>query len=131
MTGPVSDVISAIETGDADVVTGDQEESNCSDDQDDNDPFAGHFMEELLALADHSKDIPFKVLLQHWIACCGIKKSHVTVLMRLLRHYRPDIDYETLPATGQQIMHIDADDFKTFGMEIAFTNDDYDSENGI
>ena len=84
-------------------------------------------MEELRNRATDGNILSFKSILQHWVALFGIKKSHITTLLRLLKHYRPDVDFDSLPATGQQLMHVDGNDYNNHGFEIPFTPEDYDT----
>lgn len=52
-------------------------------------------------------------ILQHWAAFTHAKHSHLTYLLKLLKHYQPDPCYDSLPATGHQLLYIDGKDFKT------------------
>ena len=54
-------------------------------------------------------------------------KKVTTSLLRLLKHYRPDMDFDSLPATGQQLMQVDGNDYNNYGFEIPFTPEDYDT----
>jgi hypothetical protein len=103
------------------------EEKDVSEDDAEADNFAGHFMEQLLNRAAGDLILSFKTLLQHWVALFGIKKSHITSLLRLLKHYRPEVDFDSLPATGQQLMQVDGNDYNNYGFEIPFTPEDYDT----
>ena len=83
-------------------------------------------MEELLSSAEHNQRISFKSLLQHWVAYTNTKKSTITSLLRLLKHYKPDPIYDSLPATGQQLLEINGEDCNSYGMVITFDEEDYE-----
>lgn len=50
--------------------------------------------------------------MQHWAAYTHAKHSHLTYLLKLLKHYQPDPCYDSLPATGHQLLYIDGRDFE-------------------
>jgi hypothetical protein len=37
------------------------------------------------------------------------------------------MDFDSLPATGQQLMQVDGNDYNNYGFEIPFTPEDYDT----
>lgn len=54
------------------------------------------------------KMVSFTRLLQHHAVYTTQKKSHITYFLRLLHHYRPVIDYDTLPTTGEQLLRVES-----------------------
>lgn len=65
-----------------------------------------------------SRPLTFKRLLQHWAVLTRQKNSHMTSLLRLLKHYKPVVDYDRLPATGQTLIYTDGNDIKSYGLTI-------------
>jgi hypothetical protein len=57
-------------------------------------------------------------LLQHWVVLTRQKKSHITALLKLLKHYQPVIDYSLLPATAETLIYTDGNDIKSYGQTI-------------
>lgn len=55
----------------------------------------------------NGKYITFKRILQHWAVSTRAKHSHLTYLLKLLKHYAPDPLYESLPSSGQQLLKLD------------------------
>ncbi|KAK4009705.1 hypothetical protein OUZ56_018851 [Daphnia magna] len=65
----------------------------------------------ILLLLPHTipmKMLSFKRLLQYHAVYTTQKKSHVTYFLRLRHHYRPAIDYDTLPTTGEQLLRVES-----------------------
>ncbi|KZR96726.1 Cc8L18.2-like protein, partial [Daphnia magna] len=58
----------------------------------------------------NNKPLSFKRILCHWAAFTMQKKSHLTYLLELLKEHRPQIDFDTLPSSGKQLMLIDGRD---------------------
>ena len=58
-------------------------------------------------------------MLQHWVVSTRQKKSHITSLLKLLKHYQPVIDYSKLPATAETLIYTDGNDIKSYGQTIA------------
>ena len=50
------------------------------------------------------------MILQHWIATTSCPRKHVTLLLKLLKHYKPEADYDALPHTAEQLVWIDGSD---------------------
>ena len=57
------------------------------------------------------KSLSFKRILQHFAALTGQKHSHLTILLQLLKQFKPDMSYDSLPNTGEELMKIDGLDF--------------------
>lgn len=57
-----------------------------------------------------SNILSFTRILQHWAASTNQKKSHLTYLLQLLKEHKTLIDFDTLPASGNQLMFIDGRD---------------------
>lgn len=56
------------------------------------------------------KTLTLKKILQHFAVSTNQKKSHMTYLLKLLIEYQPLPAYDSLPATGQQLLYIDGRD---------------------
>ena len=61
------------------------------------------------------KSLSFKRILQHFAALSGQKQSHLTILLQLLKQFKPDMSYDSLPNTGEELMKIDGLDFSKQG----------------
>lgn len=53
-----------------------------------------------------SKSLSFQTILQHFAVVTGQKHSHMTVLLKLLKHHKPDPLYDQLPSTGEKLLKI-------------------------
>ena len=42
----------------------------------------------------------------------------MTTLLMLLKHYKPVVDYDSLPCTGQTLVYTDGNDTKSIGLTI-------------
>lgn len=51
--------------------------------------------------------LTFVRLLQHWAATTSQTHSDLTLLLRLLKAYQPELCYRDLPSTGRQLLYID------------------------
>lgn len=70
----------------------------------------------------------FVKLLRHWSTFTLMRESHLTYFLRLLKHYKPVIDYSSLPNTGKALLFIDGRDFD-HGSHYPSTDYDIHSEN--
>ena len=57
--------------------------------------------------------LSFTRILQHFAVATGQKHSHLTILLKLLKHHKPEPEYDTLPSTGEKLLEIDGQDFST------------------
>jgi hypothetical protein len=55
--------------------------------------------------------ISFLRLFQHWAIKSRQKNTNLDLFLRLMRHHKPVIDYDVLPATGKQLLKIDGRDY--------------------
>lgn len=53
------------------------------------------------------KQITFQRLLQHWSTSIVLEQDNLTLFLRLLKHFRPRIDYDSLPSTAKTLLKID------------------------
>lgn len=75
----------------------------------------------------------FAALLRHYATYTGQDLSAMTYLLKMLKRHRPKPDYDSLPSTGEQLLHIDNRDF--YGavpeQQSPCTDASEESENGI
>lgn len=76
-------------------------------------------------------NLSFAALLRHYATYTGQDLSAMTYLLKMLKRHRPKPDYDSLPSTGEQLLHIDNRDFYGEMPEQQATDDSEESENGI
>lgn len=55
--------------------------------------------------------LSFVTLLQHVSVHTNQKEKHLDYFLELLHHHKPQINYDTLPSSGKQLLRIDGRDF--------------------
>lgn len=86
----------------------DSDEEDEGSDSDSDDLFTGTTVRPCFG---NPSSLSFKRILQHWAAYTSQKKSHLSYLLQLLKHYQPVVEYTTLPNTGRALMSLDSRDF--------------------
>ncbi|XP_045032088.1 uncharacterized protein LOC123474226 [Daphnia magna] len=74
------------------------------------------------------QNLSLKTILQHYAVYTDTKLSHMTYLLGLLIFHKPLPDYDCLPSTGEQLLHIDGRDFVGLSSDMEAT---LDEENNV
>lgn len=86
--------------------------SSCIDSENSEDGFNGEPIVRCSLPVGLDNSLTFPVLLRHWSALTLQHQEHLTIFLKLMKHYRPEINYDDLPMTGKQLMFINSDDFR-------------------
>lgn len=98
------------------------------EDEQSEDEFEGTAVIEIGDMAEGLEEtMTFVKLLRHWSTFTLTKESHLSYFLRLLKHYKPVIDYSALPSTGKTLLYIDGRDFNN-GSHYPSTDYDLQSE---
>lgn len=60
--------------------------------------------------------LTFQSILQHFAVVKRQKHSHMTILLKLLKHHKPDPCYDQLPSTREKLLKISEQDFINEGL---------------
>lgn len=86
--------------------------SSCTDSEHSEDAFNGERIVRCSLPIGTDNGLTFPVILRHWSALTLQKQENLTIFLKLMIHYRPEINYDDLPMTGKQLMFINSDDFR-------------------
>lgn len=72
--------------------------------------------------------LSFLTIFRHWSVATKQEEDGLTLFLKLMKHYKPEIDYSVLPETGKQLLRIDGRDFPNCGKYSSFSNENDDGD---
>lgn len=105
-------------------------ETSESDKEMSEDEFEGFTTQCVMDKPDYREEpLSFLTLFRHWSVATKQEEDGLTLFLKLMHHYKPQIDYSVLPGTGKQLLRIDGRDFPYCGKCPSFY-DEKDDGNG-